>query len=229
VYCLGSSPCKFLPRRHGSVTTPPRRRGPGPRPLPSFKYNLRPRTRVDPSIASPTRDNLVPARPGSSAMSPASGAGSGKETTLTLEALAKHFDSFEEILRSLSTHVADNEQQTQVLNIALLRVEHGNVAAGDKDPAPGNAAAAPPPVVSNGEPSGAASRAADSSVAPPPAFNRPAAAASPPQWLGRRRGRGGVPADISQAGLSQIRWLQRPAALVKSLRALLSGPSYARA
>jgi hypothetical protein len=126
-------------------------------------------------------------------MSPASGAGSGKETTLTLEALAKRFDSFEEILRSLSTRVTDNEQQTQALNIALLRLEHGNVSMSDKGPAPGYAAAAPSPVASNGEPSGAASRAVDSSVTPPSASNRPAA--SPPQ---PRRHNG--PDDDADAG-----------------------------
>jgi hypothetical protein len=41
-------PCNPLPRQRGARTAPLRRRGPGPRPLVAFKYNLRPCIRVSP-------------------------------------------------------------------------------------------------------------------------------------------------------------------------------------
>jgi hypothetical protein len=71
-------------------------------------------------------------------MSPAAGAGSGKETMTSIDDLAKCFTAMEEaikplqplidVVKKLAAQVADQGQQQQALNLALLRLEHGDGA-----------------------------------------------------------------------------------------------------
>jgi flagellar biogenesis protein FliO len=63
-------------------------------------------------------------------MSPAAGAGSGKETATSIDDLAKRFTAMEEaikllqplinVVKKLAAQVADQGQQQQALNLALL-------------------------------------------------------------------------------------------------------------
>lgn len=114
------------------ITAPPRRRGPGPRPSTSFKYNLRRRVPSN-SYSSPAGDNLVSVVPGSPTMSNPPPVTSGSGDAVTTADLAKRMATIEELLRplqlitdkfhSLEKTVADQGNQQAALNLALSYVE----------------------------------------------------------------------------------------------------------
>jgi hypothetical protein len=98
---------EVLARAGRTITAPPRRRGPGPRPVVSFKYQLRSRGCPPPIASAPAGDNLVSVRHGrASAMSRTSvidnGSGAGEEPTVTLQDLAHRLAAIEEIIRPLA-------------------------------------------------------------------------------------------------------------------------------
>lgn len=114
-----------------AATAPPRWRGPGPRPITAFKYNLRRRVPSN-SYLSPARDNLVSDVPGSSTMS-SSHTSSGDTGVVTVADLAKRFATMEDLLRplqplmnkvaALEQMVKDQGNQQAALNLALTHVE----------------------------------------------------------------------------------------------------------
>jgi hypothetical protein len=92
--------------QHGAVTAPPRRRGPGPRPTPTFKYNLRSlRVHMSSQLA---HDNLVsvvqcPASTTSSGsiIGSMSGKDKGDEQDVTLKDVVVRLAAIEAIVQPL--------------------------------------------------------------------------------------------------------------------------------
>jgi hypothetical protein len=98
---------EVLARAGRAITAPPRHRGPGPRPVVSFKYQLRSPGHPSPIASAPAGDNLVSVRHGrASAMSRTSvagnGSGAGEEPAVTLQDLARGLAPIEEIKRPLA-------------------------------------------------------------------------------------------------------------------------------
>jgi hypothetical protein len=87
-------------------------------------------------------------------MTSSAGAGTKKESAMTVEDLTKRFATMEELLRplqlltetvqKLSARVADQDQQQRALNLALLRLEHGDGAPPPPPPPPADGVPPPP-------------------------------------------------------------------------------------
>jgi hypothetical protein len=87
-------------------------------------------------------------------MTSSTGAGTGKESAMTVEDLTKRFAAMKKLLRplqplvetvqKLSARVADQDQQQRALNLALLHLEHGDGAPPPPPPPPADGVPPPP-------------------------------------------------------------------------------------